>query len=170
MAPGTHIGAAHPVGLGGEEPSDEMNEKVVNDAAAYIKSLAEKHGRNEEWAEDAVRKSVSVTEAEAVELNVADYVCASIFELLDKVDGLEVELVTGTKTLNTKGSDVDVRTMNLRYRILNIISDPNIAYILLILGMYGIFFELSNPGAIFPGILGGIFILLGGNSITGKPS
>jgi membrane-bound serine protease (ClpP class) len=160
MAPGTNMGAAHPVGLGGEEPSEDMNEKVVNDAAAYIKSLAKTHGRNEEWAEDAVRKSVSVTEAEAVELNVADFICASVFEVLDKVDGLEIELATGTRVLNTKGSDVEIRKMNLRYRILNIISDPNIAYILLILGIYGIFFELSNPGAIFPGVLGGIFILL----------
>jgi len=160
MAPGTNIGAAHPVGLGGEQPSEDMNEKVVNDAAAYIKTLAKAHGRNEEWAEDAVRKSVSVTETEAVELNVADLVCASVFELLDKVDGLEVELATGTRELNTKGSEVEIRKMNLRYRILNTISDPNIAYILLILGIYGIFFELSNPGAIFPGVLGGIFILL----------
>ncbi|UCF79709.1 MAG: nodulation protein NfeD [Candidatus Eiseniibacteriota bacterium] len=160
MAPGTNIGAAHPVGLGGEKQTEEINEKVLNDAAAYIKSLAKKHGRNEKWAEDAVRKSVSVTETEAVELNVADYVCASVFELLDKIDGSEVELVTGTRTLNTKGSQVEMRKMNLRYRILNTISDPNIAYILLILGIYGIFFELSNPGAIFPGVIGGIFILL----------
>jgi membrane-bound serine protease (ClpP class) len=161
MAPGTNIGAAHPVGLGGEQPSEDMGDKVVNDAAAYIKTLAERHGRNEEWAEDAVRKSVSATETEAVELNVADFICASVFELLDKVDGMEIELASGmTKTLNTKGSEVEIRKMNLRYRILNTISDPNIAYILLILGIYGIFFELSNPGAIFPGVMGGIFILL----------
>jgi membrane-bound serine protease (ClpP class) len=160
MAPSTNIGAAHPVGLGGEQASKEMTEKVVNDAAASIKGLAKKHGRNEKWAEDAVRKSVSATESEAVKLHVADFICASVPELLEKIDGMSVEVLSGTKTLNTKGSEVETLRMNLRYRILNVISDPNIAYILLILGIYGIFFELSNPGAILPGVLGGIFILL----------
>ncbi len=160
MAPGTHIGAAHPVGLGGEQPSDDMAEKIVNDAAAYMKTIARQHGRNEKWAEDAVRKSVSVTETEAVRLNVADMVCGSMNELLEKLDGREVTVPSGTRTLDTEGAETEVLKMNLRYRILSVISDPNIAYILLILGIYGLFFELSNPGAILPGVLGGIFILL----------
>jgi membrane-bound serine protease (ClpP class) len=160
MAPSTNIGAAHPVGLGGEQASKEMTEKVLNDAVASIKGLAKKHGRNEKWAEDAVRKSVSATDSEAVKLHVADFICASVPELLEKIDGMSVEVISGTKTLKTKGSEVETLRMNLRYRILNTISDPNIAYILLILGIYGIFFELSNPGAILPGVLGGIFILL----------
>jgi membrane-bound serine protease (ClpP class) len=160
MAPGTHIGAAHPVGLGGEQPADDMADKIVNDAAAYVKTIARQHGRNEKWAEDAVRKSVSITETEAVRLNVADLVCGSVSELLEKIDGREIDLPSGTRRLSTEGRDVEVIRMNLRYRILNVISDPNIAYILLILGIYGIFFELSNPGSILPGVLGGIFILL----------
>lgn len=160
MAPGTHIGAAHPVGLGGEQPADEMAQKVVNDAAAYMRTIARQHRRNEEWAEDAVRKSVSITETEAVKLHVADLICPSVDDLLQKVDGREVELPSGTRRLSTEGREVEVIRMNLRYRILNVISDPNIAYILLILGIYGIFFELSNPGSILPGVLGGIFILL----------
>jgi len=160
MAPSTNIGAAHPVGLGGGEASKEMTEKVVNDAVAYVKGLARKHARNEKWAEDAVRKSVSVTDSEAVKLHVADFICASIPELLEKIDGMNVEVLSGTKTLRTKGNEVKILRMNLRYRILNVVSDPNIAYILLILGIYGIFFELSNPGAILPGVLGGIFILM----------
>ena len=160
MAPGTNIGAAHPVGLGGEQPDSVMTGKIVNDSAAYIKTLARQHGRNEKWAEDAVRKSVSVTETEAVRLNVADFVCGSVSELLGKMDGREVKLPSGPKTLHTAEADVEELRMNLRFRILNIISDPNIAYILLILGIYGIFFELSNPGSILPGVLGGIFILL----------
>ncbi len=160
MAPGTNIGAAHPVGLGGEQPDSTMTDKIVNDSAAYIKTIARQHGRNEEWAEDAVRKSVSVTEAEALDLNVADLVCGSLSELLEKLDGREVQLPSGPRKLSTKDLDVEELRMNLRFRILNVISDPNIAYILLILGIYGIFFELSNPGSILPGVLGGIFILL----------
>ncbi|MBN1503583.1 MAG: nodulation protein NfeD [Candidatus Eisenbacteria bacterium] len=160
MAPGTNIGAAHPVGLGGEQPDTTMTDKIVNDSAAYIKSIARHRGRNEKWAEDAVRKSVSVTETEAVRLNVADLVCGSVTELLDELDGREVKLPSGPRELDTEDADVEELTMNLRFRILNVISDPNIAYILLILGIYGIFFELSNPGSILPGVLGGIFILL----------
>jgi membrane-bound serine protease (ClpP class) len=160
MAPGTHIGAAHPVGLGGEKASDEMTEKIVNDTAAYVKTIARQYGRNEKWAEDAVRKSVSITETEAMRLHVADMVCESLSELLERIDGREVRLPSQTRPIDTEGKEVEFLRMNLRYRILSTISDPNIAYILLILGIYGIFFELSNPGGILPGVLGGIFILL----------
>ncbi|MFH0778747.1 MAG: ATP-dependent Clp protease proteolytic subunit, partial [Candidatus Eisenbacteria bacterium] len=127
MAPGTNIGAAHPVSVGGEQASEEMAEKVVNDAVAYVKSLAKKRGKNEQWAEDAVRKSVSVTETEAVTLNVADLVCDDLTELLEKVNGLEVDVVSGTRKLNTEQGQTVTLRMNLRYRILNVISDPNIA-------------------------------------------
>ena len=160
MAPGTHIGAAHPVGLGGEQPDSTMTNKIVNDSAAFMKAIAKQRGKNVQWAEDAVRKSVSITETEAVKLNVADLICGNVSELLKKLNGREVQLPSGARKLSTEGANVKELRMNLRFRILNVISDPNIAYILLILGIYGIFFELSNPGSILPGVLGGIFILL----------
>lgn len=160
MAPGTNIGAAHPVGLGGQIDST-MLKKVENDAAAYIRSLAKKRGRNEEWAEDAVRKSVSIPEFEALSKNVIDLVARDIRELLDQVDGRKVMLAEGEeKTLATKGALVKKIEISWRYRILEVITNPNVAYILYTLGMLGLFFELSNPGAIFPGVIGGICIIL----------
>ncbi len=159
MTPGTNIGAAHPVSMGGEMDST-MLEKVENDAAAYIRSIAQRTGRNEKWAEEAVRKSVSITENEALKLNVIDLVVADLRALLDSCDGRMVSLSSGEKTLSTK--DVDVRRVEIsvRDRILEVIANPTIAYILLTLGMWGLFFELSNPGAIFPGIVGGICLIL----------
>ena len=167
MTPGTNIGAAHPVmmGMGAPQESDSagtdtMEEKVVNDAVAHIRSIAEKKGRNAQWAEEAVRKSVSITAEEALEKGVIEYVCDDLSQLLDKIDGLEVEIASEKKILSTRGAEVKRIEMGLRYRLLNTISNPNIAYILLILGIYGIFFELSNPGSILPGVVGGIFIII----------
>jgi len=160
MAPGTNIGAAHPVSMGGEIDSTMM-EKVENDAAAYIKSIATRRGKNAEWAEDAVRKSVSVTEYEALELKVIDLVADNVRELLDSCDGRKVSLPSGERTLNTKGVELKRIEISWRDRVLEVISNPNIAYILFSIGMLGIFFELSNPGAIFPGIIGGICLILG---------
>jgi len=159
MAPGTNIGAAHPVGIG-EKMDKTMAEKATNDAAAYIKSLAERNGRNAKWAEDAVRKSISATEAEALKEGVIDLVSKDLNSLLADIDTKKVKTVMGEKVLSTKNVVVVREEMGFRYRILNLISDPNIAYMLMLLGFYGLFFELTNPGAIFPGVLGGISLIL----------
>ena len=161
MTPGTHIGAAHPVTIGGQpDTSNTMMEKITNDAAAFIRSLAEKRGRNVEWAEKAVRESVSITEKEALKLGVIDYVAPTLDSLLTLIDGKEVDLDGQKYVLHTKGAPKVTIQMNWRFRILDRISDPNIAYILLLLGIYGIIFELSNPGAILPGVVGVIFLIL----------
>jgi membrane-bound serine protease (ClpP class) len=159
MAPGTNIGAAHPVGMGGQM-DETMLAKAENDAAAYIKSLAEKRGRNAEWAEKAVRESVSITEKEALELNVIDVSAPNVPSLLEAIHNRTVETSSGAKTLQTKGVPVQRQEMGLRLKILNLISDPNIAYMLMLLGFYGLFFELTNPGAIFPGVFGAIALIL----------
>jgi membrane-bound serine protease (ClpP class) len=159
MAPGTNIGAAHPVSLGGQMDST-MGEKVANDAAAYIRSIADKRGRNEAWAEDAVRKSVSITESEALKLGVIDFVSANLRDLLDSCDGRKVSLPSGERVLSTKNIEVRRAQISVRNKILEVITNPTIAYILLTLGMWGLFFELSNPGAIFPGIVGGVCLIL----------
>lgn len=160
MAPGTNIGAAHPVQMGGGEMDKEMTKKVENDAAAYIRSLAERRGRNVTWAEKAVRESVSITEKEALKLKVIDVVATDLANLLAQVDGRTVETGAGKVTLETKTATITEVEMNFRDRILKVISDPTIAYILLILGMAGLYFELSTPGAILPGVLGGISLIL----------
>lgn len=157
MAPGTNIGAAHPVGIGGGEMDDVMSKKVVNDMAAYARTIAERRGRNPEWAEEAVRESVSVTENEALQAGVIDLIAEDLEDLLTKIDGREIE---GKGTLNTRDARVVLLAEDFRNRILRIISDPNIAYILMMIGIAGLYFELSHPGAIFPGVIGGICIIL----------
>ncbi len=159
MAPGTNIGAAHPVSVG-EKMDKTMAEKVTNDAAAYIRSLAERSGRNAQWAEDAVRKSVSITETEALKEHVIDIISRDLNSLLKDVDGRKVMTVMGEKTLRTANVAVVTEEMGLRYRILNFVSDPSVAYMLMLLGFYGLFFELTNPGAIFPGVAGAICLIL----------
>lgn len=168
MSPSTNIGAAHPVSMGGgafggkpdSASTEVMMEKVTNDAVAFIRSLAHERGRNEEWVEQAVRQSVSITETEAVEKNVIDIVAKNLDELLDFLDGKTAKLPSGDKVLNTQNASIRSLPMGFHHKILNVISNPNIAYLFLILGFYGIFFELRNPGAIFPGVLGGIFLIL----------
>ncbi|MCC7201806.1 MAG: nodulation protein NfeD [Nitrospirae bacterium] len=160
MAPGTNIGAAHPVAVGGGQMDDTMKEKVENDAAAYIKSIAGKRGRNIEWAENAVRKSVSITEKEALDLKVIDFIAENRDELIKKIDGREVTTNAGKVRIDTAGVVVEEFPMGMRLRILNALSDPNIAYVLMILGIYGLFFELASPGAIFPGVVGAICLIL----------
>jgi len=159
MAPGTNIGAAHPVNIGGEMDS-VMSEKVANDAAAYIKTLANKRGRNAEWAEEAVHKSVSITEYEALEKNVIDIVATDIRDLLNKCDGRAVELPDTSVILATKGAEVKRIEISFANRVLDVISNPNIAYILMTIGMMGLYFEFANPGAIIPGVVGAICLLL----------
>ena len=168
MSPGTNIGAAHPVGIG-EKMDKTMSEKAENDAASYIKSIAEKRGRNAKWSEDAVRKSISATEAEALKMNVIDMVSADINSLLANIHGRTVETSTGKYVINTKDVKVRYREEGMRYKILNLISDPNVAYILLLLGFYGIFFEFTNPGAIFPGVFGAISLILAFYSLQTLP-
>jgi len=164
MAPNTAIGAAHPVSIGeqGEQAmSATMEEKVVNDAAALIRSLAEAHGRNMEWAEKAVRESVSATEQEALELNVIDMVAPDLDTLVAQLDGRQVTLLYNQQvTLQTRGAvinDVPMRTIE---KFLYAIADPNIAYLLLSVATLGIMAEIFNPGLIFPGIVGGISLLM----------
>lgn len=157
MAPGTNIGAAHPVNLGQKKMDKTMAEKVVNDMVAYIKSIAEKTGRNSEWAEKAVRESVSVTEKEALELNVIDLIAEDLDDLLEKIDGRELK---GKGTIHTKGVKRVSLAETLRDKILKTLSDPNIAYILMMIGLAGLYFELSHPGAIFPGVIGAMSLIL----------
>jgi membrane-bound serine protease (ClpP class) len=159
MAPGTNIGAAHPVTLQGEQDSI-MNEKATNDAAAFIRTISEKRARNIRWAEDAVRKSLSITETEALKENVIDTIAISVEDLLVKIDGKEISLPSGKKVLDTKNTEVINVEMSFKQKILDLLSDPNIAYIFLMIGIYGILFELYNPGAIFPGVIGGISLIV----------
>jgi len=163
MTPGTNIGAAHPVSLGSAQDSTgakTMMDKLTNDAAASIRSIANKRGRNAQWAEKAVRESVSITAREALKLGVIDIVCEDLSELLRTINGRKVKLPSGQRILHTENARIERIQMNFRYRILDKISNPNIAYILLMLGIYGIFFELANPGSILPGVAGAIFLIL----------
>jgi membrane-bound serine protease (ClpP class) len=159
MAPATNIGAAHPVAVGGSMDK-EMSKKVENDAAAFARTIATERGRNSEWAEKAVRSSVSATEREAVKLKVVDLIAENVPDLLAKVDGRTVKTTRGQVTLATKDAPVKVIEVRFRDRFLALISDPNIAYLLMMAGMLGIFFELSNPGSILPGVIGGICLIL----------
>lgn len=159
MAPGTNIGAAHPVDLQGKLDS-VMSEKVTNDAAAFIRSIAEKRKRNIKWAEESVRKSISITEKEALKKNVIDVIAEDIEALANKIDGKPVTVGTKTKTLETRDAAIERVEMAVFERILDLISDPNVAYIFLLLGLYGMIFELYNPGAILPGIIGIICLTL----------
>lgn len=159
MAPTTHIGAAHPVQMEGKMDTT-MEKKAVNDLAAMVRGIAEKRGRNAKWAEQAVRESVSITETEALRDKVVDLIAPDVPALIKAINGKTVELIIGKKTLATEGAEVRDIKMGFRYRLLEIISNPNIAYILMILGFYGLYFELSNPGSIFPGVAGAICLIL----------
>ena len=161
MAPGTNIGAAHPVSVGGGGMDNTMAKKGENDAAAYARSLAEKKGRNGKWAESAVRESASLTANDALEQKVIDLVSPSLEALLGRLDGRKIEKDGKASLLRTRNARVTRYPMGLRHRILSALADPNVAYILMMIGVYGIFFELSNPGAVFPGIAGGIALILG---------
>lgn len=162
MDNGTNIGAAHPVGIGGSSPDSGsvMWEKVTNDAVAQIQAIAEKRNRNADWAAKAVLESVSITEKVALELNVIDYIAPNIDSLLILVSGDTVSINDKEVILDFEHTIIVRKEMNFRYNFLLKLSDPNIAYIFMMLGFYGIFFELSNPGALVPGIVGGIFIIL----------
>lgn len=164
MAPNTAIGAATPVALGAEgeaQMSEEMKKKIINDAIAYIRDIAETHGRNAEWAEKAVREGASATSQEALELNVIDMIAPDLDTLVTQLDGRQVTLLDGSVvTLNTQGASINHVEMKLIEDFLYAIADPNIAYLLLSLAMLGIMVEIFNPGLIFPGVVGAISLLL----------
>ncbi|MEA3251712.1 MAG: nodulation protein NfeD [Pseudomonadota bacterium] len=185
MAPTTHLGSATPVRIGGEQPEagagqgqeggddaeqadDEsprrgdtaMQRKVLEDAVAYIRSLAERQGRNAEWAERAVRDAVNLTAREALDSNVIEVIARDIPQLLERIDGREVVMADGTRTLETAGLSLERFDPDWRTELLSVISDPNVAYLLMIVGFYGLVFELINPGMLVPGVVGGISLLL----------
>ena len=157
MAPGTNIGAAHPVGAGGKDIDGKMSEKVINDMVAQAKSVAEKRGRNAKWVEDAIRESVSVTETEALKENIIDFIAKDTDDLIRQLNGREIK-DRGILKLDQANKILLAET--LRTKILKTISNPNIAYILMMIGLAGLYFELSHPGAIFPGVIGGISLIL----------
>ncbi|MGH8068710.1 MAG: NfeD family protein [Candidatus Entotheonellia bacterium] len=161
MAPGTNIGAAHPVAVGSGEMGKEMAEKVTNDAAAYIKSIAEQRGRNVEWAEKAVRESISASETEALQHKLIDVIAVDLNDLLRQLNGRKITMPAGERTLRTEGAALQHVEMSLRQRLLSMLADPNVAYMLLMLGTAGLFFEIATPGVVLPGVIGGISLLLG---------
>lgn len=169
MAPGTNIGAAHPVAMGGGEMNNTMKEKLENDSVAYLKSIAAQRGRNVAWAEDAVRKSVSVTEGEALKLKVVDLIAENIPALLKQLDGRTISLQSGPTALHTANATVREFPMGLRLEFLKTLSDPNIAYLLMTIGTIGIIAELYNPGAILPGVVGAISLILAFYSFQSLP-
>ncbi len=160
MAPGTNIGASHPVTMEGNQDT-VMMEKATNDAAAFIRSISEKRNRNVEWAEDAVRKSVSITEKEALDLKVIDLIADNVNDLLQKIDGREVETSKGKVILDTKNAQIINYEISWFQQFLGIVSDPNVAYILMMLGIWGIILEFYHPGGILPGVVGVICMILG---------
>ena len=157
MSPGTNIGAAHPVGAGGKDISGKMSEKVINDMVAHAKSVAESRGRNEKWVEKAIRESVSATETEALKENIIDLIAKDTDDLIRQINGRKIK---DKGVLNLDQANIIIVEPTLRTKVLRTISNPNIAYILLMIGLAGLYFEFSHPGAIFPGVIGGIALVL----------
>ena len=161
MAPGTNIGAAHPVALGfGGGEDKTMMKKVENDAAAYVRGIAKQRGRSEDWVEQAVRKSESITAEDAAARHVIDFIAADVPDLLKKADGRQVLIGDQKRLLKTAGGVVHLKEMGTRQRVLAALSDPNITYLLFLIGLAGLYFEFSHPGAILPGVVGGISLIL----------
>jgi membrane-bound serine protease (ClpP class) len=160
MAPGTNIGAAHPVGGGGEEIKGVMGEKMENFTASFSESIAQQRGRNTEWAIQAVRKSVSITEKEALKKNVIDVVAANVTDLLKQADGRTVEIAGRQQKLALKSAQIVPYEMNLKQKVINAVADPNISYLLMMAGILGLYMEFAHPGVFFPGIAGAICLLL----------
>ena len=169
MAPGTNIGAASPVNMGGGGMDKTMKKKVTNDAAAYMRSIAEAHGRNADLGEKFVRKGTSIPESEALKENVVDMVVEDLPTLLKFADGRVVKTAAGEKKLATAGAEITRVEMTWRQRFFDAMANPNIAYILMMLGFYGLFFELSNPGSILPGVIGAICLILAFYSLQALP-
>jgi membrane-bound serine protease (ClpP class) len=189
MAPGTNLGAATPVQIGGGQPvpipdidrfkdrikenekgkeapakvekSPGMKEKIVNDAVAYIRSLAKMHGRNEDWAARAVTEAASLPAEEALKLGVIDVIAVNVEDLIAKIDGRTVMVRGKAQVVQSAGTALQPHAPDWRIEFLSIITNPNVAYILLLIGLYGLIFEFYNPGLIVPGVIGGISLLLG---------
>ena len=175
MAPATNLGAATPIQIGGmgsakdeEKPDAEdskarrspLERKIINDASAYIKALADKHGRNGDWAVQAVQEAVSLTAREALELNVVNIVADDLEDLLNQLEGYPLIVDGESVSLKTTGLRLDHFEQSWRYKLLGVVSDPTIAYLLLLLGFYGLIYELANPGFLLPGVAGGIALML----------
>jgi len=169
MAPGTNIGAAHPVAIGGQDVPDTMSEKVVNDLTAYLRSIVRERGRNAAWAEKTIRESVSATAEEALQLKAINVVADSVPQLLEKINGMKVEKKGKTITLKTKDAKVERIMTGLRFKILDVIAHPNVAYLLLMGALLGLMIEFYSPGLIFPGVIGGICLLLAGFALHVLP-
>jgi membrane-bound serine protease (ClpP class) len=159
MAPGTNIGAAHPVSIG-EKPDKVMEAKLLNDAEAYLEGIARKRGRNVDTAKKMVRESISIPAEKALAENVIDLIASDRRDLINRLDGRRLLRDGKETTLNLKGAAIVPREMGTRERILDVIGNPNVAYLLMMIGMMGLFFELSNPGVILPGVIGGISLIL----------
>lgn len=168
MSPGTNMGAAHPVGMGGDVDT-VMIEKALSDASAFIRTIAEQRERNVDWAEKAVRQSLSVTESEALRDNIIDLIANDVTDLIAQLHGREIQTKRETRILSTENAEIVVLEMNWQQRFLNLISDPNIVYILMMVGFAGIMFEIYNPGAIFPGVIGVISLILAFYSLHTLP-
>ncbi len=160
MAPSTNIGSAHPVSLMGNDSSKVMMDKVVNDVIAHMRGLADQRGRNREWAESAIHDNLNITEKEALEKNVINFIAEDIYDLLNQMHGKTVQLANEETVLDTQNPSIIEKEMSWRYRILDKISNPNIAYLLMLLGGLGLFFELQNPGTILPGVIGAVCLIL----------
>ena len=169
MAPGTNIGAAHPVSVGGGDVKGTMGEKIENFAASFIEAIAQKRGRNAEWAIQAVRRSVSITEKEALAKKVIDIVAKDIDDLLRQADGKKVEVNDRQQVVSLKDVRVERFEMSLKQKIIDTLSDPTIAYLLLMAGILGLYMEFSHPGVIFPGVAGAICLLLALTSLQMLP-
>lgn len=160
MAPGTNIGAAHPVAGGGQEVKGVMGEKIENFTASFSEAIAQQRGRDTEFAIQAVRRSISITDKEALEKRVIDIIAQDVSDLLKQAHGREVDVAGTKRTLDFDGVSVLRFEMGLKLKVLNVLADPNIAYLLMMAGILGLYMEFSNPGALFPGIAGGIALLL----------
>lgn len=161
MAPGTNIGAAHPVQIGSsEKTSSVMNDKLTNDAVAYLRSIAQERGRDLEWVEAAVRQSRSSGAEEAVELKIADFIARDRDDLLRQAEGRQVKTVFGATTLALQDKPRQELPISLMEKVLHQLAHPNLAYILLLLGIYGLIYELATPGAVAPGVMGAIFLVV----------
>ncbi len=160
MAPGTNIGAAHPVSGQGQDIEGHMAEKVTNDASAWVESIAKTRNRNSKWAIQAVRKSVSIDHEGALKLKVIEYVATSVTDLLNKMHGTSIKMKDVTHKFDTQNVNLIPLELNAKEKFIHTISDPNIAYILMMVGMVGLYIELSHPGVIFPGVIGAISLIL----------
>lgn len=172
MAPGTNIGAAHPVGIGGEASKDTlnpMNDKITNDACAFARTIAQKRNRNQTWAELAVRESISSTENEALNDSIIDFIAPNINTILNQINGKNVLTASGNRTIYTSNSKIEYLETSWREDLLGFLSDPNIAYIFILLTIYGVMFELYNPGSIFPGVVGAISAVIAAYSLQMLP-